>query len=317
MLYPSLNRAMMEYKYYSQQECWDTKQRWREETKMKRFVVVMLLGLLLLCLVGCGEEKEEYDKVGGYDEKDNTEIPGDGFAGLDDITGNRPSGGTQKPEQGTPTPEIPDRTFVVAIDAGHGGAWSGASYDGRTEKDENLKLAKLLREELETNYKNITVYMTREDDSTHSDSLADDLKLRIERAKEAGADIYVSVHFNASTEHTLSGAMVCISKQSNVTEQSEQLANCILAELEGLGLKNNGPYKRNSTDTYDANGDTVDYYAVNRHGANNDLPAIIMESCYMDNATDIPYMNSNEALTRMAKAEAKGIAEYLYRYFEE
>lgn len=279
---------------------------------MKRFVAIALLLLVALC--GCGSEEEEYEKVGDYTEKDNSVIPGDGFAGIDDLEGGNVYVPDSGEPTGTPTPTVPERTFVVAIDAGHGGEWSGATYDGRVEKNENLKLAKLLRDLLEANYDNIEVYMTREDDSTHSDGLAEDLQLRVERAKEAGADIYISVHFNASTDHSANGAMVCISKQENVTEESEQLANCILARLETLGLKNNGPYKRNSTDTYDENGVTVDYYAVNRHGANNDLPAIIMESCYMDNETDIPFMSSDEALRRMAEAEVQGIVEYLYNY---
>ncbi len=279
---------------------------------MKRLVAVALLVLFALC--GCGSEEEEYKKVGEYEQQDNSVIPGDGFAGVDDLGGGNVFVPDDGAPTGTPTPTVPARTFVVAIDAGHGGAWSGATYDGRVEKKENLKLAKMLRDQLEANYDNIEVYMTREDDTTHSDDLAKDLQLRVERAKEAGADIYISVHFNASTDHSANGAMVCISKQENVTEESEQLANCILARLETLGLKNNGPYKRNSTDTYDENGVPVDYYAVNRHGANNDLPAIIMESCYMDNATDIPFMSSDEALRRMAEVEAQGIAEYLYTY---
>ncbi len=277
--------------------------------------VIMLL-LLVLALCGCSDKGEEYNKVGEYPEKDNTVIPGDGFAGIEDLEDVgviMPGNSDSSP---TPTPEIPSRTYIVAIDAGHGGAWPGAEYDGRVEKKENLKLAKLLKEELESNYENITVYMTREDDTTHSSDLAEDLKLRVERAKEAGADIYVSVHFNSSVEHDTHGAMVCISKQPNVTEASELLANCILNRLETLGLKNNGPYKRNSTDTYDDKGETVDYYAVNRHGANNDLPAIIVEGCYMDHATDIPFMKDDAALQRLAEAEAKGIAEYLFNYCE-
>lgn len=275
---------------------------------------VVLLLLLMLALCGCSDKKEDYNKVGEYPEKDNSVIPGDGFAGMEDLG----QVGVITPEDlsPTPTPETPSRTYIVALDAGHGGAWGGAEYDGRVEKKENLKLAKLLKEELESKYENISVYMTREDDTTLSSDLAEDLKLRVERAKEAGADIYISVHFNSSEGHNTHGAMVCISKQPNVTEASELLANCILNRLETLGLKNNGPYKRNSTDTYDDKGETVDYYAVNRHGANNDLPAVIMESCYMDHATDIPFMGDDAALQRLAEAEAKGIAEYLINYCE-
>ncbi len=279
---------------------------------MKRLIGVLFLIAMLLC--GCGEKEENYNKVGSYEEEDNTVIPGDGFADWEDIGDGE--AGISSPEASTPT-EAPERQYVIAIDAGHGGTQSGASYDGRIEKNENLRLAKLLRDYLESNYDNISVWMTREDDTTMADSVAEDLRLRVESAKKAGADIYISVHFNASESHNSHGAMVCISKQENVHAASEALAEGILAALETLGLKNNGPYMRNSTDTYDENGVAVDYYAVNRHGANYGIPAIIMESCYMDSVIDIPFMSGDEALKRMAEAEAKAIATFLFTYYSE
>ena len=41
--------------------------------------------------------------------------------------------------------------YTIAIDAGHGGADLGASYNGRNEKDDNLNLALAVGQILENN----------------------------------------------------------------------------------------------------------------------------------------------------------------------
>ena len=50
----------------------------------------------------------------------------------------------------------------IAIDAGHGGADPGAVYQGRQEKDDNLKLALAVGERLQNN--GLDVYYTRTED---------------------------------------------------------------------------------------------------------------------------------------------------------
>ncbi len=199
----------------------------------------------------------------------------------------------------------------MALDAGHGGAYPGAQYDGRTEKDENWKVASKIKAYLEANYSNVQVILVHGENEVLSSDLAEDLRLRVKAAADADADVLLSIHFNASENHESHGAMVCISKQANIHDASERLAKSILSRLEGLGLKNNGPYSRNSTDTVDDNGVPVDYYAINRHGANYGIVAVIVENCYMDSAADIPFMGSDEALDALAKADAEGLMAYL------
>lgn len=282
---------------------------WKKRKHGRGSLKTLLLALLLVTALGaCQKENENYTKTGESNpEYENSEIPGDGFASGDDLQHGSSGGGASV----TPTPGTGGRTFVVALDAGHGGAYPGSQYDGRTEKDENWKLVQKIKAYLEAHYPNVTVVLTREGDEGLSDDLVEDLRLRVEKAKNAGADALLSIHFNASENHTQYGSMVCVSKQENVREQSRLLANSILAQLEALGLKNNGPYERSSTDTVDENGVPVDYYAINRHGANMDLVALIVENCYMDHETDIPFMSTDSALDALAKADAEGLMAYL------
>ena len=78
----------------------------------------------------------------------------------------------------------------IAIDAGHGGADPGAVYQGRQEKDDNLKLALAVGERLQNS--GLDVYYTRTEDiyqTPYQKAMA---------ANESGADFLVSLHRNSS-----------------------------------------------------------------------------------------------------------------------
>ena len=82
------------------------------------------------------------------------------------------------------------REITVVLDAGHGGCDAGAmSPHGLPEKDANLRLAKVVRNELvKRGYK---VVMTREDDAFIG------LYDRPKVAHKANADLFISIHHNA------------------------------------------------------------------------------------------------------------------------
>jgi|GEM_PF-1830208 N-acetylmuramoyl-L-alanine amidase len=280
---------------------------------MKKFLTAtVVLALLLISLCGCGSRKNEddihnYNKSGQYDP-DNKVPP---TASGDDLI--TPS--TKEPS-GTPTPTPAPVRYKIVLDPGHGGKDPGAGFDGRVEAKLNLQLASRIRDYLTSHYDNVEVLLTREDNTelVAGDKGAD-LRARVMLGVDNNADIVVSLHLNASENHKQRGSMVCISKQPNITEQSKKLADCILSRLESLGLKNNGTLKRNSGDTFDENGEPVDYYAICRHGAYNDLIAIIVESCFIDNETDAKFISTSEALDTLAEAESKGIMEFLTKYY--
>lgn len=207
------------------------------------------------------------------------------------------------------TPDKPEPTHIVVLDPGHGGIFTGAVYE-QVEKEATLKIAVYAKEYLTANYPQLTVYLTRETDKEFDKELAKDLENRVQLGKELGADAFVSLHLNASAAHNIKGAEVLCPHRENVKTDSFLLGNCILDELAALGIRRRGITTRNSNDTVDANGNPVEYYAINRHSANRDMVGIIVEHCFMDHPEDMQYLADEEALRRLGEADARGIAAY-------
>ena len=98
------------------------------------------------------------------------------------------------PETGAELPTLPENwdpnAYIVALDAGHGGSANGAVYEDVSEKDitlpVTLRAAELLKE------KGYNVVLTRNED------VYMDLYDRCNVANNVGADIFVSIHANAS-----------------------------------------------------------------------------------------------------------------------
>ncbi len=273
--------------------------------KLRKIIFAVLLAVTALMFAACGDTEEEDDE--NLYKRTITPTP--------TATPTASAGQITPGENPTPTPEPEDPKYVIVFDPGHGGKDPGATYDGRTEAKLNLQLANMIRDYLTTNYDNVTVILTREENVELDPDKGTDLRARVGVGVTNHADIVVSLHLNASNSHNQHGSMVCISKQKNIHDQSEKLANCILNKLSELGLQNNGPFLRDSLDTFDDNGKPVDYYAICRHGASNNLISIIVESCYIDNDGDAVHLDSEAALREMAKAEAEGIMEFLTKYY--
>ncbi len=202
--------------------------------------------------------------------------------------------------------------IVIVLDPGHGGTDPGASSGSLVEKDMTLKVALYCKEYLEANYTGMTVLLTRSTDTQLAiDETGTDLRARAQYAASVGADIMVSLHFNGTEAHNSQGALVIISKQSNVNAACTSLANNILAQLSALGIGNRGTLIRESTTLFDSNGAALDYYAVNRICAMYGIPGVIVEHCFMDNASDAAFCDSDADLQKLGVADAIGIANYL------
>jgi N-acetylmuramoyl-L-alanine amidase len=87
----------------------------------------------------------------------------------------------------------------VMLDPGHGGSNLGAPSvrPGLSEKHLTLALAFGLRRELEA--RGVEVWLTRERDEYLS------LRERVRRANSSGADLFVSLHLNATEDHAQRG----------------------------------------------------------------------------------------------------------------
>lgn len=183
---------------------------------------------------------------------------------------------------------------VIAIDAGHGGENLGAEYNDMIEKDATLKVAKAMKEELEK-YDNVTVVMTRTDDS--------DIAIA-NRVKEAAAqkpDIIISLHFNMSENHTQSGNEMWISSRDDLYQKAYRFAAIESNLLDDYGIKKRGVFVR-------LNSKEEDYYGIIRYASAKNIPAVIVEHCYFDNAEDEGYYETQDQLERLGKIDATAVA---------
>ncbi len=100
---------------------------------------------------------------------------------------------------------------TVVIDAGHGGKDAGCvSADGKTyEKTLTLDIAKLLAAKIREEYPDVKVILTRSKDETLG------LDDRAKKANAAGADLFISVHINASPKTAPNGYSVHVLGQSS------------------------------------------------------------------------------------------------------
>jgi N-acetylmuramoyl-L-alanine amidase len=88
----------------------------------------------------------------------------------------------------------------VVIDAGHGGHDTGAIGPlGVREKDITLQIAQRIRDKLNTELPSVEVIMTRDDDRTLA------LQDRTNTSNAAAADLFISVHCNASPSRKVRG----------------------------------------------------------------------------------------------------------------
>ena len=125
----------------------------------------------------------------------------------------------------TPAPadQLPDFTSrptvrVVAIDAGHGGEEEGArGSEGTLEKDVTLSVARRLRDGIERRL-GLRVILTRTRDGTV------DLDERAAIANNNKADLFVSLHVNASTRPSAGGAEVFYLSIDEYGEEARGLA---------------------------------------------------------------------------------------------
>lgn len=95
-------------------------------------------------------------------------------------------------------PATADARPLVVIDAGHGGSNRGAvGVAGVAEKQLTLVLARAVRERLA--HAGVDVVLTRERDATLT------LRQRVADANRRGADLFVSIHANASAARVQRG----------------------------------------------------------------------------------------------------------------
>lgn len=112
---------------------------------------------------------------------------------------------------------VPPRKMTIVIDPGHGGKFPGArARNGLEEKTVTLDVSRRLRDALtRVGFK---VLMTRESDRHVSDDYRDDLDARVRLAERSGADLFVSIHANASKDPDIVGFEIYRARVENRKE---------------------------------------------------------------------------------------------------
>ncbi len=210
--------------------------------------------------------------------------------------------------------------LVIVLDAGHDDSHVGASGNNLKEENLNLHIALACKKELET-YEGVTVYMVRETgpcpyggQNVVGSSAKCNLK-RVEFAKSVGADAYISLHNNSSTNSSARGVSVYYPTTNynySCGVTGAGLAKSVLKQLLTIGLSDRGISVRYSEDnTRYPDGSLADYYGVIKNSKLKGIPAIIVEHAFVSNPSDASeYLNTQAKLEKLGKLDAKGIAEY-------
>ncbi len=188
-------------------------------------------------------------------------------------------------------------SHVVVIDAGHGGDDEGTgSVDWKyREKDSALKIVGCLKQILDGT--DIKAYYTRLDDRDISK------RDRVRLAKDAGADVLISVHCNASDAYdtTAKGVETLYSGRKKTTAgnlSSRQLAKDILDEVcETTGRQRRKVIRR-------------DQLYLMHHA---DVPVTIVEVGYMTNRSDMRYLKKQKNQREIAQGIYNGLCKSLQR----
>ncbi len=220
---------------------------------------------------------------------------------------------TEEIEEETEEYAFRKEPLIIELDAGHGGT-GGAENEqhGVLEREVNLQIALQLKDVLET-YENVTVYLTREDDSSM------ELEDRVKKAIDDGADVLISLHNNAAGSicDYYNGCTVLVARGAGNPELSkitQELGCYILKELETLGIENQGLMFRITQDElYYDDGSLCDYYSIVRNSVKAGIPGIIVEHAFIDNEEDYQaFLADSDKISRLALADARGIAGYYH-----
>ena len=181
----------------------------------------------------------------------------------------------------------------IYIDQGHNPKNPNAGAEGNGLREQDLvyeigvRLAALLRANPE-----FDVRLSRPTpDTLLGNSNSESLRLRVNDANSWGADYFISLHTNASSQPAATGSEAFVYSKPS---QAAELAEDILREMTNYtGLRNRGVFSRTGL------------YVLRRTA----MPAILLELGFITNANDASLMLNQPDLF------ARGIYEGILDYF--
>ena len=217
----------------------------------------------------------------------------------------------------------PDSRRIVVIDAGHGGKDPGAIGGDRREKDLTLAAALSLRDRLERTGR-YRVVMTRDRD------VYVPLEARVQIARKANADLFISLHADSGPDESVRGASVyTLSERAAgrsarlVTKddwfmkagyRTDQSVSGILFDLTQRATKN-----RSATFAQLLVDEIEDEHTLLRRSHREagfavllapDVPAVLLEMGFMTNPDDQVFLADPKTRGRLVVAIAEAIESY-------
>ena len=176
----------------------------------------------------------------------------------------------------------------IFLDAGHGySVDTGAQGNGLKEQDITCQLAQKIGERLKNNGIDVK-YSRGTIMSNVGTTLNESINGRCNMANSWGADYFISLHCNASTNCSANGTETLIYGNS-----AKVLADIVNSNLVSLGLLNRGVKQR------------TDLGVLKR----TNMPAILVEVGFISNAHDAYFLANRQ--DEIAQAICNAIFEYL------
>jgi N-acetylmuramoyl-L-alanine amidase len=177
--------------------------------------------------------------------------------------------------------------MLVVLDAGHGGRDPGANYRGLLEKDIVLRLTKLVRDHLRSNFV-VDVLLTRDSDEFIG------LSRRAQIANERDADLFLAIHVNAGGGEGFESYVYSGSLNRRTRSYQDVIHETVLNTLRRFGVRDRGQKEAN--------------LAVLRETT---MPAVLLEVLFIDTAPDRELLRDDSFLRNTAAAISMGIADAL------
>ncbi|HLK70412.1 MAG TPA: N-acetylmuramoyl-L-alanine amidase [Steroidobacteraceae bacterium] len=226
------------------------------------------------------------------------------------------------------------RDVIIAVDAGHGGVDPGATGpDGTREKNVTLAIARALAAHIDA-APGMHAVLTRDGDYFVP------LRDRMERARAAHADLFVSIHADSVRDHGVEGSSVYIlSERGASSEAARRLADQQnAADLAGgislaaqapelrsvlMDLSQNASMAQSGEAAQDVLGALDRVGAVRKREVQQaafvvlkspDVPSMLIETAYISNPGEERRLRDPIEQQRLAFAIFNGIADYIRQY---
>lgn len=186
--------------------------------------------------------------------------------------------------------------FKICIDAGHYGYYNKSTVVTPTywESKMTWKLHLLLKEALEK-YAEVEIKTTRQDQTK-------DLGVYERGLAAKGCDLFLSLHSNDCSTPSVDRAEVIYPVSGKCRDLAEELVACIAAVMQ-TNDHTKIFCKWNSAGN-------ADYYGVIRGAAAVGVPGLILEHSFHSNARAAKWLQSDDNLRKLAKAEVAVIAAH-------